>query len=82
MIEQTHTTEYLKFEESTSPSGKTKVVAIESLSSGDTLGYIKWFGRWRQYTFFPVAETVWNVGCLDDVNAYIGKLMAERRPGG
>ena len=41
------------------------------------LGIIKWFGRWRQYAFFPEKDTVFNVGCLSDIQAYIKELRQE-----
>jgi hypothetical protein len=61
-------------------SGKTEVWAVFSVS-GDRLAIIKWYGAWRQYCFFPVsgAETVWSVGCLQEVTAFIEQLMAKRR---
>lgn len=70
---------YLTFAEDVSPSGKTKVVTVVSNGSQVKLGTIAWFGRWRQYAFFPEAETVWNPGCLDSIQAQIERLMAERR---
>jgi hypothetical protein len=57
---------------------KTDEVAV--FGRRDTyLGEIKWFGRWRQYAFFPEAGTVWNTDCLAEVSAQILKLMAARR---
>jgi len=43
------------------------------------LGEIKWFGRWKQYSFFPESDTVWNRECLDDINRFISQLMLERQ---
>lgn len=73
------TNEYLRFEEFTSPSGKTLTVHVLSARSGDALGSIGWYGPWRQYTFRPAAQTIWNTGCLDTIQAYIASLMADRR---
>jgi len=53
---------------------KTKVIGVYSKKSGDRLGRIKWFGRWRQYTFFPEFETVFNIECLNDIITYIRGL--------
>jgi hypothetical protein len=33
-------------------------------SSGFVLGRIAWYRPWRQYVFFPVEETLYNVDCL------------------
>ena len=65
-----------------SPSGKTDIWAIRSVSSSEVLGEIKWFGRWRQYVFFPVDGTIWNPDCLDAVSTFVRgrtKASAEAR---
>ena len=59
-------------------TGKTKVVDVRNMSSGFVLGQIKWYGRWRQYTFQPSPDTVFSVGCLEDINAKIDELKNER----
>jgi hypothetical protein len=59
--------------------GKTKVIDIVNNHYHEVIGEIKWFGRWRQYCFFPIAETVWNKTCLDDVQEVIKNLMEERK---
>lgn len=57
--------EYLKFEDSRlHKGGKTRTVNVISERSGQYLGVIRWYGRWRQYTFHPHALTVWNPQCL------------------
>jgi len=37
-------------EEEVPPGRKTKCWLVSS-TRGETLGRVKWFGRWRQYTF-------------------------------
>lgn len=59
-------------------TGKTKVVSVDSKRQGSQLGVISWYGPWRQYVIFPNDDTLWNKGCLEDVNAYIDSLVAER----
>lgn len=71
--------QYLRFSESATESGKTKKIYVISASSNVVLGEIKWFGRWRQYAFFPSEETIWNPECLDTVNEKIRTLMQERK---
>lgn len=74
--------EYLHFESlGKSASGKTLVYGVISVTQGDLLGHIRWYGPWRQYCFFPAPGTIWNVGCLNDINQFIARLMAERRLG-
>jgi len=43
------------------------------------LGLIKWFGRWRQYTFFPAAGTVFNSTCLLDLKMHLDWVNKEWR---
>lgn len=64
-----------------SPMRKTSTFVIFNKNSGAALGRIKWYGSWRQYCFFPTqyAETVWSMGCLQDIQGFIGKLMEERK---
>jgi hypothetical protein len=75
------TNQYLRFEEFRSPSGKTLTVHVMSASRGEPLGSIGWYGPWRQYTFRPCSQTIWNTSCLDTIQAYIAALMEERRRG-
>jgi hypothetical protein len=60
---------------------KTQIWHVYSKNHGSFLGYIKWFGRWRQYAFFPSPETVWNPECLRDICDFIRNLMDDRRKG-
>lgn len=69
--------QYLQIREVPTQS-KTKKWEIFSKSSGAHLGTIKWFGAWRQYCFFPERHTIWNTGCLEDVNKFIAAHKNER----
>ncbi len=60
-------------------TGKTEVYDILSKSSGFILGHIRWYSPWRQYCFWPSSQTVFNVGCLQDIQTFIAELMAERK---
>jgi hypothetical protein len=70
---------YLTFVEQNLPGLKTLHVEVRSTTHGDLLGCIKWFGRWRQYAFFPESGTVWNPDCLREVTERMASLMAARR---
>ena len=61
-----------------SDTGKTEVWSVNSQNHGNRLGLIKWYGPWRQYAFWPDAETVWNPACLDDATVFIRGLMSKR----
>ena len=72
-----HTTKWLKFviresytDTSTNAERKSKTVVIEVINTSDQhLGWIRWFGTWRQYVFDPTldAPTTFNNGCLQGV---------------
>lgn len=50
-------------------TGKTDII----------LGRISWYRAWRQYTFSPAFETIWNRECLKDVQDFLQQLMDERK---
>jgi len=64
---------YLEFE-LLEQKPKTKVIGVISKRHADMIGIIKWFGRWRQYAFFPGNGTIFNVECLDDIQSYMRGL--------
>lgn len=71
---------YLAFKNvGNSPSGKTCIWEVISTQRQDVLGEIKWFGRWHQYTFFPICDTIWNDDCLIEISAFLTKVTAEHR---
>lgn len=73
------TNEYLAFTEFVPEGRKTAVVNVSASRDGAPLGQVRWFGRWRQYAFFPEPECVFNQGCLTTINAYMAALMEDRR---
>ena len=58
---------------------KTKIVGVWAKKNGGRLGLIKWYGPWRQYAFYPEDETLFNTGCLKEIQAHIKKMMEGRR---
>ena len=71
-------TEYLLFRKTGhSKSGKTEIWDVLSRNGGQVLGTIKWFGRWRQYVFKPVEDTVYNNGCLRDIMNKLSDLNVD-----
>lgn len=61
-------TKYLNIElDKMSPSGKTAIYTVTGSENALYLGDIRWYGAWRQYVFFPGAETVFNPECLGDI---------------
>lgn len=72
---ETHGYEYISISwGGSSKSGKTQRYVVTANRTGDVLGRISWFGRWRQYVFFPEPATVFNVGCMADISSFIKDL--------
>lgn len=46
------------------PEPKTKIWKVRNIESRVALGKIRWFGRWRQYAFFPEEDLVFEKTCL------------------
>lgn len=65
--------EFIYFEK-TERKPKTSVWACVSRRSGDEIGNVRWYGPWRQYSFFPANQTVFNRGCLLDILDFLKQL--------
>jgi hypothetical protein len=60
---------------------KTKVWIVLG-SDNSPLGQIRWYGAWRQYTFWPIGTgTVLNATCLDDIAKFTRKHTGEHMAG-
>ncbi len=71
-------TKWLTFTKLYIPERKTEVWSVFSIHY-IFLGYIKWFGRLRQYSFYPEENTIYNQECLNDISTFVKKLMDERK---
>ena len=60
-------------------SAKTETWSVKSAQSGDLLGMVRWFGRWRQYAFFPTAGAAFNPECLADLADFVDDLTIRHR---
>ncbi len=58
---------------------KTKRFTVCNKKSLFPIGTVKWYGPWRQYCFFPNANTVYEQQCLLDITKFIHHLMLERK---
>lgn len=47
-----------------SKTGKTEVWEVREPRDEYEIGYIKWYGAWRCYAFYPLADTIYEKGCL------------------
>lgn len=59
------------------PSGKTAVYEVTDKERTVILGYIKWWGAWRKYCFFPESKTVFDLHCLKAMATTLEFLTAQ-----
>lgn len=59
----------------------TDVWRVLSANSGDhyQLGEVRWHAAWRQYTFRPHAETIWNPDCLREIADFCEEHTREHK---
>jgi len=58
---------------------KTDSFQVVNVHGGHVLGCIEWYGPWRQLCFFPTPNTVWNRGCLCDIQDFLARLQVEMK---
>lgn len=46
--------------------------------SGETIGSVSWFGRWRKYAYFPI-NSVYEEDCLREIASFIETKTREHR---
>lgn len=69
------------------PPPKTKIWTVRNTVARVNLGDVRWFGRWRQYAFFPGAELVFEKTCMRTIadfceratRTHIRRARSERR---
>jgi hypothetical protein len=74
--------EHIEFKRIDDGTMKTSVWSCCNKKSGDGLGFVKWYGAWRQYCFCvggPQSNTtVLSRSCMDDIQDFINNLMKAR----
>ena len=71
---------WVTFEElGKSTSGKTSAFGVFTKDGGIELGWVKWFGRWRKYSFFPTSNTIFEETCLRDIAEFIQEKTREHK---
>jgi hypothetical protein len=59
---------------------KTVIISVRPKENKtELLGFIKWFGRWRCYAFFPSPDCVFEQQCLRDIARLEIYLMSARK---
>ena len=59
----------------------TQVWVVTPKASDAVLGHVAWYGKFRSYSFYPEADTVYEPRCMNDIAAFIRWLMDARRAG-
>jgi len=44
--------------------------------SGEELGEVKWYKRWRRWCYFPIVQAVYSDDCLAGIVDFISQLDA------
>jgi hypothetical protein len=66
---------YLEFDKIESDSVKKfKEYLIHNKKSGECLGQIYYYSRWKQYIFEPKGNTIYSSDCLLDIATFIKEL--------
>lgn len=60
------------------PERKTQVWVCQN-KDNETLGYVEWFNKWRQYCFNCENQIILAESCLEDICDFIKQLNEERK---
>lgn len=63
----------------TPPDRKTKIFSVFELKTGYQLGEIKWFPRWRCYSFYPAPNTVFDEECTKQIYSWLIALKSQEK---
>lgn len=58
--------------------GRANLWSVET-KDGELLGFVKWFGRWRKYGFFPRDGAVFEEICLREISQFIVDRTREHK---
>ena len=71
---------WIRFRLADEQKPKTKVWDVLTADNEENfLGRIKWFGRWRKYSFFPASYTIFENQCLRDIADFMEEEMRKRK---
>jgi hypothetical protein len=70
---------WIEFVEDTPPAWKTKAWRILSKQHSSHLGWVKWWGGWRKYCFFPTEGSLFEQDCLRDIADFCESKTVEYR---
>jgi hypothetical protein len=52
---------------------KTRSFSVRTADHATLLGYINFYPRWRKYSFYPKAETLYETDCFRDIAEFCEK---------
>jgi hypothetical protein len=67
---------WVRFVLTDTPGRKTKVWLVQT-KDGEDLGEIKFWPRWRKYSFFPLPNTLYEQDCLWDIADFCARKTQE-----
>ena len=72
---------YIQFVECDVPKQKTHRWLVQSIADAlkSNLGFVKWFGRWRCYAFFPFRDCVFEKKCLREIAQFCEDQTKSRK---
>lgn len=54
-------------------NAKPPVWSCRNNRSGEELGIVKWYSRWRQCCYFPTVQAVYSQDCLADIEHFLNQ---------
>ena len=77
------TSKWLVFKRETSDAARytTAKYSVTNKDQGAVLGIIKWFGAFRQYSFYPSDNCIFEKTCLRDIANFCAWLTTEHKAG-
>ena len=72
---------WFRLDEEESDKRKTDVWHVLTKDGNLYLGAVKWFGRWRGYSFFPYPTAVFEKQCLRDIAEFLEAETKKYRDG-
>lgn len=60
---------------------KPKTKVFNCVSKEIRIGEVRWYPRWRKYCYFPVDNSLYDSGCLADIQDFLDTLNREHKEG-
>lgn len=58
---------------------RTRIISVVNRRSRLSLGLLKWYGPWREYSFFPYPNTLFNNGCMRSISGALDTLNIQQK---